>query len=128
MRKISLMLLLAAASNSAVAGWVKAGSNGSDTLYADPITIIKTAHKVRMQALHDYTTALKTAGSTFQSTVVQEEYDCKEKQSRILSFSFHARNLGKGRIVYSDNDSHEWQPVRPGSAREVLWKFACKKQ
>lgn len=128
MRKIFLILLLAVASNNARAGWVKVGSNESDTLFADPTSIIKSAYKVKMQTLYDYKTAIKVAGSTFLSAAVQEEYDCKGSQSRALSFSFHSNNLGKGRKVYADTDPHKWEPVRPGSAREALWIFACNKK
>lgn len=128
MRKILLMMLLAVASNNAMAEWVKVGSNESDTLYADPTTIIKSANKVKMQTLHDYKMAIKASGAAFLSTMVQEEYDCKENQSRTLYFSFHTGNLGKGRMIYSDNDAHKWAPVRPGSVRETLWKVACRKK
>lgn len=126
MRIILLMILLAAASNNAMAGWVKVGGNDADTLYAEPTSVIKSAYKVKMQSLHDFKMAMKVAGDTFLSTVVQEEYDCKEKLSRALYYSFHSRNLGKGRKVYSDTNTHQWEPVRPSSARETLWKFACK--
>ncbi|MDH4215852.1 MAG: hypothetical protein OEV26_03075 [Gallionella sp.] len=128
MRKILLMLPLVIASGNALAEWVKIGGNEADTLYVDPVTIIKSAHKVKMQTLHDYKTALKAAGDGFMSTVVQEEYDCQKNQARTLYFSCHSKNLGKGRKVYSETDSHQWEPVRPGSAREALWKFACKKK
>ena len=128
MRKTLLTILLAVASSDAMAEWGKVGGNEADTLYADPTTIIKSAYKVKMQTLHDYKTATKAAGDTFLSTVVQEEYDCKESQSRTLYFSFHSRNLGKGRIIYSDAHPHQWEPVRPGSARDALWKIACGKK
>ena len=128
MRKILLMVLLAVASNSAIAEWVKVGSNELDSLYADPTTIIKSAYKVKMQTLYDYKSAMKSAGVTFLSTVAQEEYDCKGNRSRTLYFSFHSRNLGKGKKVYSDTDPHEWEPVKPGSARETFWKSACGKR
>jgi hypothetical protein len=128
MQKILLMILLAVASNNAMAEWIKVGSNETDTLYADPTTIIRTSYKVKMQTLHDYKMAMKAAGSAFLSIVVQEEYDCKESQSRTLYFSFHSSNLGKGRMIYSDTAPHKWEPVRPGSVRETLWKFACKKK
>lgn len=121
------MILLSVASNNAIAGWIKVGGNETDTLYADPASIIKSSYKVKMQALHDFKAPIKAAGGTLLSTVMQEEYDCKDHQSRTLHYSFHTRNLGKGKMVYSDTEPHEWEPVIPGSARETLWKFACRK-
>ena len=128
MRNTLLIILLTVASNGAMAEWIRVGGNEADTLYADPATIIKSAYKVKMRTLHDYKAATKAAGETFLSTVVQEEYDCRESQSRTLYFSFHSRNLGKGRMIYSDANPHKWEPVRPGSAREALWKIACGKK
>lgn len=128
MRKVLLVLLLAVVSSSALAEWVKVGGNGTDTLYADPTSIIKSSSMVKMRTLHDYKAAVKVAGAAaFLSSEVQEEYNCKENQSRTLFFSFHSRNMGKGKKVYSDPEPHTWEPVRLGTVREILWKFACKK-
>lgn len=128
MRNILLMMLLALACNSAMAEWVKVGSNDTDTLYADPTSIIKSAYKVKMRTLYNYKTPIKVAGGTILSTDAQEEYDCKENQARTLLLSFYSKNMGKGKKVYTDPDLHNWTPVRPGSARETLWSFACKKK
>lgn len=128
MRKVMLMLLLAVVSSSAMAEWAKVGGNGTDTLYADPTSIIKSSNMVKMRTLNDYKTAIKVAGVAFLSSEVQEEYDCKDNQSRTLFFSLHSRNMGKGKRVYSDPEPHTWEPVRLGSVREILWQFACKKK
>ncbi|MBI5625752.1 MAG: hypothetical protein HY935_00885 [Nitrosomonadales bacterium] len=127
MRKVLLMLLLAFVSSGALAEWVKVGGNGDNTLYADPASIIKSSNMVKMRTLHDYKVAVKVAGAVYLSSEVQEEYDCKGNHSRTLFFSFHSRNMGKGKKVYSDTELHAWEPVRLGSVREILWKFACKK-
>lgn len=116
------------ASNCAVAEWVKVSINETDTFYADPATIIKSAYKVKMQTLDDFKTATKAAGIHILSTVVQEEYDCSESQSRALFYAFYSKNMGKGRKVHTDTEPHKWEPVRPGTAREALWMFACKKR
>lgn len=128
MPKLYLTILLAAASTCAVAGWLKVGNNGGDTFYTDPGTIIKTGNKIKMRSLHDYQAAAKAAGNAFLSSETQDEYDCKEKQARTLYFSFHSKNMGKGRKVYSDSAPHDWETVRLGSAREALWDFACKRK
>ena len=127
MRKFFLLMLLAVSSNNAGAEWFKIGGNETDTLYTDSTTIIRSAHKVRMQSLYDNKTAMKAAGETFMSIALQEEYDCNENQARTLYFSFHTGKLGKGRKIYSDTERHKWEFVRPGSLREILLKFACKK-
>lgn len=126
MRKTLLTMLLAVASSNAVAEWIMVGNNENDTLYADSATIIKSAHKVKMRMLHDYKKAIHAAGETFLSTAAQEEYDCQKNQARTLNFSFHSKNMGKGWKIYSETAHHNWEPVRPGSAREALWNFACR--
>lgn len=127
-RKLFLIMLLAVAGNNARAEWVKVGSSETDILFADPTSIIKSAYKVKMQALYNYKTAIKVAGVAFLSAVAQEEFDCKQRQSRTLYFSFHSNNFGKGKKVYTDPDPQKWEPVRQGSARETLWIFACNKK
>ena len=90
MRNILLMMLLAAACNSAMAEWVKVGSNDTDTLYADPTSIIKSAYKVKMRTLYNYKISIKVdAGGTILSADAQEEYDCRENRARTLFFSFY---------------------------------------
>lgn len=128
MHKILLIILLSMASNCAVAEWVRVSINETDTFYADPATIIKSAYKVKMQTLDDFKTATKAAGIHILSTVVQEEYDCSESHSRALFYAFYSKNMGKGRKVHTDTEPHKWEPVRPGTAREALWMFACKKR
>jgi hypothetical protein len=128
MHKSLLAIFLVTASGSAMADWIAVSHSEADTFYADAATIIKSTYKVKMQSLHDYKTAVKVAGVLLQSTVVQEEYDCLENRTRALFYSFYSKNMGKGRSVHTDSEPHEWKPVRPGSIRETLWTFACKKK
>lgn len=128
MYKSLLVMALITASGSAMADWIAVSHNEADTFYADPATIIKSTYKVKMQTLHDYKTAVKVAGVTLRSTVVQEEYDCLENRTRALFYSFFPKNMGKGRSVHTDSEPHGWEPIRPGSIRETLWIFACNKQ
>lgn len=128
MRKIFLMILLAAAGNSAAAEWVKVGNNETDVFYADPSTIIKSSSKVKMQTLHDFKVAVKAAGNTSLSTVVQEEFDCSANQSRVLFYTFYSKNMGKGREIHKDAQPHDWETVRPGSVREALFMVACNRK
>lgn len=128
MRNVFLAILLATASASAMAGWSRVSPGGSDTFYADSGSIIKSGHKVKMRALHDYQVAAKVAGVTFLSSEVQDEYDCVEKKARTLFYTLYSRRMAKGKKVYSDLDSHDWEPVKLGSAREILWNYACSKK
>jgi hypothetical protein len=74
---------------------------------------------------------LKTAdkdidGKSFMLMIRQQEFDYKEKQSRILSLSFRTGNMGKGEEVSSSLLPSRWEPVPPGA--EAMWKIACGKR
>ena len=127
MRRILLMMLLAVSGSDAMADWVKVGSNESDTLFADPTTIIKTANKVKIQTLYNFKAPLKTGSGTCLSAVAQIEYDCSTKQSRTLFFAFHSKSMGKGAKIFLDHETRQWEPARPGSTRETFWRFTCEK-
>ena len=126
MRNFLLVTLLATACSSAAAEWVKVGSNETDTVYADPVSIIRTSYKVKMRSMHDFKNPAKVAGDSFLSAAMQQEYDCRENEARTLVLVCHSRNMGKGRKVFTDMEPHEWAPVKRGSIREALLKFACK--
>jgi len=128
MRNILLVMLLTTANNSAIAEWIKVVSNETDTVYADPASIIRTFYKVKMRSLHDFKTPAKLPGNTFLSADIQQEYDCQENLSRTLVFTCHSRNMGKGKKIFTDIEPYEWEPVKQGSLREALLKFACKQR
>ena len=128
MPKAILMMLLAVASSSAMAEWVKLGENETAATYADPATISKTGNLVKMWRLIDLHKAVSIASDKpFMSSKGQEEYDCEEERTRILALSFHSENMGGGEVVHSEASPAKWEPVRARSIGETLWKFGCGK-
>ena len=126
---IILMILLALVSNSAAADWVKVSENETTTTYADPATISKAGNMVKMWRLIDFRKAVSIASDKpFMSSKGQDEYDCKEEQTRILALSFHSENMGGGEMVHSEANPSKWEPVHARSIGETLWKFGCGKQ
>ena len=128
MHKVILMMMLAVMNNSAMAEWVKVEGNEFVASYADPATISKAGNKVKMLALVDFKTVIRSGGEPHMSTKTQHEYDCKENQWRMLNFSYYSGNMGKGKVVYSETQPGEWQPVMPGSGTQTRWKIACGKK
>ena len=129
MRKAILMMLLAVVSSSAAAAWVEVGGNAIATAYADPATIRKNGNRAKMWDLFDLKTARASReGRSYLSTKQQAEYDCKEEQWRMLYFSWHSGNMGRGEIVLSGSGPSQWEPVAPLSGNAILWKFACGKR
>jgi hypothetical protein len=80
------MLLLATVSTSAMAEWVKVGSNETDTLYVDPETIHWAGNNTaKLWALNDFkVTQRLNERKPFNSEKSEYEYDCKLAQSRLL--------------------------------------------
>jgi len=128
MRKVISMMLLAVLSNSVMAELINVGSNENTTIYVDPSTVKKTGNTATMWHLTDFKTAQQDMGEKYMSAKDQNEYDCKEIKSRRRAYSQHSKNMGKGKVVYSDTFTSRWKPVPPDSGIEILWKFACIKR
>jgi len=128
MHKAILMILLAVVSSSAIAEWIEIGATDNSTLYFDSNTIRKSGNKVKMWSLSDFNSVEEVSGDKFLSEMHQDEYDCKEEQTRLLYLTWHSENMGGGNVVYVENEPDKnWSPIPPESANEILWKFACGK-
>jgi hypothetical protein len=120
---------MASSSNSATSEWIKVDNNVNATGYANPSTIRRIGNIVKMSQLVDFKTATRYANvAPFMSDESQEEYDCKEKQSRTLVYSLHSENMGKGAVVFSDSNPSKWETVQPGSKRDEFLDIACGKK
>ncbi|MDE2309845.1 MAG: hypothetical protein KGL01_03330 [Betaproteobacteria bacterium] len=128
MRKVTLMMLLVVVSNSALAEWISVASNKNTTIYVDPATVQRKGNMATMWHMTDYKTPSKDMGEEYLSTKDQNEYDCKEVKVRRRASSQHSKNMGGGKVVYSDTYTTRWKPVPPDSGIEILWKFACLKK
>ncbi len=129
MRNAILLMMLAVVSGSAAAEWVEVGGNELITSYADPTTIHSNGSMVKMWTLFDLKTArISSVGKPYLSSKSEDEFDCKKKRRRTLSFSWHAGNMGEGEIVASNANPDEWAPVALRTVREALWKMACAKR
>jgi hypothetical protein len=124
MRTICLMMLFAL-SDSALAEWVKVHGSEIQTTYANAATIDATSDRIKMWLVTDYMKPHKYDGKPFLSVMSQNEYDCGDAQVRMLSYSLHAGNMGKGEVVYSDPSKAVWKSAATGSADEISWKIVC---
>jgi len=141
LRKAILRILIALVSPSAISNAIAQGAAPSNstawivivrahtfTVYANPSTIRRAGSTVKLWEMKDYNTAQMNDGEPYMSQKTQNEYDCKERRSRILALSLHAENMGGGKVILSDPDSDKWSPVAPGRAGGAPWKFACGKK
>jgi len=128
MHKLILMMLLAVTSNSAMAEWVGLGSRDNYTVYADPATIQKTDNGKKMWWLIDFKTSAAEGSEPHMSMKTLSEFDCKEGRLRILSSSWHSKNMAKGKELSSNSDIDIWVPSGTSPANKLLWEFACRKK
>ncbi len=128
MKKLLLTLALTFVSTSTLAEWTRVGESdkkGGFTAYADLASARKVGDKAKMWALFDYKIVQKVSGVEFLSEKVRREYDCKEKQMRILAYSLFGWNMESGELIRSYSQPQKWEAVQPGSIDEMEWKVAC---
>ena len=128
MRKVILIMLLAGVSSSAIAEWVNVGRNENTAIYVDQATVQRAGNMATMWHLTDFNNVHEDMGEPYLSTKDQNEYDCKEAKWRRRASSQQSKNMGTGKVVYSDSYTTKWKPVPPDSGIEILWKFACIKR
>jgi hypothetical protein len=101
MRKIIITLLLLVASSGAMAEWtmVAGDAHGSYDAYVDFSTISKTGTTVKMWRLLNYKNTQVSGKVSYLSNAIQNEYDCKEGQSRVLAIVEFSGKMSSGNVV-----------------------------
>jgi phage tail protein X len=124
-----LMLVLAVISNSAMAEWTKVIANGNVAIfYVDLSAKRESGSIVQMWDLTDFNTNQKVANGSFLSRIIEGEYNCKEKQERVVFVTRYRGHMGNGAAVDSGAyPNAKWEAVSAGTIGEALWKAACKK-
>lgn len=128
MKKLLLTCALTFVSTSTLAEWTRVGESdkkGGYTAYADLASARKVGDKAKMWALFDYKIVQKVSGVEFLSEKIRREYDCKEKQMRVLAYSLFGWNMESGELIRSYSQPQKWEAVQPGSIDEMEWKVAC---
>jgi hypothetical protein len=121
------MLMLAVVSSSAMAEWVKVGSNETDTLYIDP-SIRWEDNTAKMWAMNDFKVPQQRQDrEPFKSEKVEYEHDCKLEQSRILYNTSHTESMAAGEVVDFNVVPGDWMRVAPNTGLGEMWKIACGK-
>jgi len=130
MKKIfikTLLLMLALASNHAMADWLRVSGNDKVTAYADPTTFRRKLNIVKIWSLFDYRDeGVLTDGSPYLSVMRETEFNCKDGFQRMTGYSIHAGKMGRGKLLENGNEPQEWKPVSRSSVAMEMKKFACK--
>lgn len=130
MKQLLLGLMLLVTATVASAEWTRVDHNDLFIQYVDKATIRRNGNLVKMWDLMDYKTVRKSAaGKSYLSDKSQAEYDCKEKKTRLLAFTWFDGRMGNGKAVsFNSNVRAEWIPIGPESMGEALFEIACGKK
>ena len=120
MRGLAAAFLLLAASQAS-AEWLKVDEHAGAFLYFDPETVAKDGIFRKMWTLQDR----KVPDHDVLSRRAQWEFNCKEAQVRLLSFTAHSEAMGKGKTLRKDNEAGPWEPVAAKTTHETLLNLAC---
>ena len=131
MKRLLLMLpLLLLNSAPAMAEWMPVYEIHplATTVSVDPDTIQRKGNLAELWILYDSKITQAGRGGPLRSTKAQGEFNCEAWQSRILTIMDFSGNEASGKVVYSNSDEQQWEPVKPGTLGLTLWKVACNKQ
>ena len=86
MKKCLILLLLV--STTVFGEWTKTGIGDDSSIYVDMSTIKRSGDVVRVTYLQNFSlgTTTEDKTKTFKSTKTIEDFDCKKKQSKTISF------------------------------------------
>jgi clan AA aspartic protease (TIGR02281 family) len=105
-----------------LAQWVDLGEDSSFRYSVDPASLRGDRTRRTVLALFN----ARTPGQRVQSMRVVLEADCLDARVRIVSRTLHASPMGVGsELSLPIAASSAWDYVRPGSANEVLRRWAC---
>lgn len=129
MIKLALMFLMASASFSSLADWAEVDSNEQFTSYANASTIStrKDGATVKMLDLIDWSSPqTEIKGKPYLSLIGVREFDCAG-QSRNILLEGYSDAMGGGTMVTRFTVTGRWDPIKPGSRKDLLSKIACSK-
>ena len=125
MRKVALILLLAATSPGAWAEWVFISESiGDDKSYIDPRSIKKDGKLRRAWVVTDYKGKRKNGVRSFRGLT---EVDCKGKRLRILSYTSHSGPMATGELIGTGKPQPQWVKITSGTLGSNLFKYVCPK-
>ena len=129
---LALLTILSACASEPISSSVSAewdyiarAADRSSATYVEGASIRKLGDKVKLWEMLDYEEGRELGSKQVLSFKSLKEHDCKEKIYRGLSIIFYSKNMGKGAIVYSNNETRPWKSVITGSTNEASFKYAC---
>jgi hypothetical protein len=131
MKKIifaAVVLWVTAASNSAMAEWVRVNGNDKLNAYADPSSVRKKGNITKITSLFDFRAENSLSdGSVYLSIIRETEFNCKQNQQRMVAYSIHAAKMGKGKVLESGSEPQDWKRSSREAIALSMKNFACSR-
>jgi hypothetical protein len=134
MKYFFLVVIFFTNSALALADWVFLGQHPAFNLYADKSSLAKSGSLVTMSYLYDYKKLQTTLeGKPFHSGVYVAEFDCGVSRTRLKSFIWYSKGMGKGNPVYlsrgvkGEGVFSPWITASSENLNGVLLESACDK-
>ena len=131
-RKVVLMIALGLTCGSAMAEWTELGaSNDQFIFYANKSSIVRKGSIAKMWHIYDFKSPVSLRGKEddlYLSLKGQNEYDCRERKTKMLAYSYHSKGMGSGDVISSNYSVKEtFEVIAPDSVYEMLFDVACGK-
>lgn len=118
----TLLLALLLVTGSAWAGWVQVSESDEVDFYIDPATIRKDGN---FRAAWEIQNLKRRDENGEFSRRIRKEYDCKQRRSKILSFSLHSEPMAGGTVLINSKLSSTWEAIPPGTPVETALEIVC---
>jgi len=94
--------------------WVEVGRQPTFALFVDPSSILRMGNNVTMAHMYDLQIIDEVAGKPFRSVTANAEYNCEQRQTRILSSAAYSGSMASA-DPYSRNGSQSGNQLAPVS-------------
>jgi hypothetical protein len=117
-------------SANASAEWQRLVESPRLVMYTDS-GFKKKGDKVTGWVMFDYKAVQVSplSGRKYLTEQNQIEVNCETEQKRIIFLSWHADNMGAGKVVYKDTTPTAWETTTaPQSIGSAAYNYFCKRQ
>ena len=120
------LALMSTASFGAMAEWTLISDSIEFKNYVDLDTIRRSGHMAKIWSIKNYQSPQEySSNTTYLSTRLHYEYDCRDERKRLLDFSVHSKKMASGAVLGIDSNVDKWSSVAPRTIAEEVFKIAC---
>jgi len=97
-------------------------------VFVDTESISREGDRATMWSLTNYASPMEIGNDEHMSSKELIEYDCKDKQHRILVLYWYSDRDAEGDVVYQETAPGTMQPIIEDSVEDRTMEIACGKK